>query len=104
MLIDANVSAFIGEHVQRTGPLWSNYKHVSYNYLSEIKPEDTVVLIFSLGQEKELDILMKDPSIKILFKGDKAINGNYPREGPRNTIVIIEKADATETQPVSEVP
>lgn len=58
------------------------------------KKGDTYILIFSIGQDRYLEEVIKNPKYKILYKGIKARN-KRPGHGDygRNTIVIFEKND-----------
>lgn len=58
------------------------------------KKGDTYILIFSVGQDRDLEKVIKNPKYKILYKGIKARN-KRPGHGDygRNTIVIFEKND-----------
>lgn len=56
-----------------------------------LTPEDTGILIFSVGQKKELQMFLKEKAFKILYKSKPAYNSIHPGI-PRNTVVVFELA------------
>lgn len=56
-----------------------------------LKKNDTYTAIFSEGQDKHLNILLKEKSVNIIYKSEKAVN-KTPGHGtfPRNTLVVFE--------------
>lgn len=81
-----------------------NAKNYSYTLYNNFNTEDTYVCIFSPYQETYLNMLLKEPSIKIIFKSEKAINTNHSG-GPRNTLVVFEWLGNTlqDTNPAQDV-
>jgi len=70
-------------------------------YPSVYKPgkDDTWYVIVGPHQELELAAIEKDTRFKIVYRAPMACNSNYRRDGPRNTLFILESND----EPVSAV-
>ena len=79
---------------------WSGYLDaVVPNNTFKVSDEDTYFVIASPYQQKEAELIRKDPRFKIVYEGPKAVNRNYKNTGPRNTLFILEKNDSLSTMP-----
>jgi hypothetical protein len=71
-----------------------NFSDWSYTLdLFRLSPDSSYISIFGPDQFKQLEIFLKSDKVKLLFKGNKAVNGSrHHGTIPRNTIVVFELA------------
>lgn len=86
---------------------WKNPPFIEgVTFRNTLPANGTYLVVFSLGQEKELEEFKKAKQFNILYEAPKAVNIN-PDHGtdPRNTLIVFEPNEHyVEDKPVPKVP
>ena len=72
---------------------WTGNTYKFYTSDTSLQKGNTYVLVFSVGQKEQLDLILNWDKIDILFISRPCINPRPGHGTSRNTIVVFEKKD-----------